>query len=124
MSWANVTIGGFFVVVVLNTVVVRLSIGRTQPAVFWGVNALNVAAGVGALLFGVPGFEGSTLVRVLVGLAVLMHLAQNFAMKSRWDSEDRLDRLDEEMRERRVYEEARSEGSPAGSDGPPGTDPG
>jgi hypothetical protein len=97
---------GFFGVLVLNTVLVRLPVAREYPWLFWAINGINAVVGIGVLLFGVPGFEGHPLVRFLVGLAILMHLAQNFAVKSRWDSEDRMERLDAEMRERMAYEEA------------------
>lgn len=100
----NLVLAGLVGLIALNYVVPRTTLARRHPWVFWAINGLDLAVGLCALLFGVPGFETKPLVRFMVGLLVLLHLAQNFQVKTRWDSEDRMDRIEQEIRERRELE--------------------
>lgn len=90
--------------IALNYVIVRTPYARRYPAVFWTINALDLAVAVGVLLFGLPGFSNTPMVRLMVGLLVGLHLAQNFQAKSRWDAEDRRELLDAEAAERAALE--------------------
>jgi uncharacterized membrane protein len=89
---------GFVGLIALNYTVPRVDAVRHYPALFWAINGLNAAAAVGLLLFG--GGLVQPIVRFMIGLVLLMHLAQNFAVRARWDSEARHDRLEEEYRAR------------------------
>ena len=100
----NMSLAALVALIAVNYVVPRTAIARSHPWVFWAINGLDLAVGLGALLFGVPGFEGKPLVRFMVGLLVLLHLAQNFQVKTRWDAEDRMDRLEHELRERQALQ--------------------
>lgn len=114
----NAVLAGLVALIAVNYVVPRTSLARRYPSLFWAINGLDLAVGLGALLFGVPGFDGKPVVRFMVGLLVLLHLAQNFQVKTRWDAEDRMDRLEREIRERKALEEAeRAPGSASGSTG-------
>lgn len=83
-----------------NYLVTRSSLARRYPALFWVINGVDVVAAVCVLLIGVPGIDGRPLIRVMVALVVLMHLAQNFQARTRWDAEARAERLDAERTER------------------------
>jgi hypothetical protein len=101
----NLVLFGLFALVALNYVVPRTELARRHPAIFWSINGLDLVAGLAALLFGVPGFDAHPIVRFLIGLVVLTHLAQNFAVKARWDAEARQERLDAELRERAAFQD-------------------
>lgn len=89
-----------------NYLVTRSSAARRYPALFWAINGIDVVAAVLVLLVGVPGIDGRPLIRVMVALVVLMHLAQNFQARTRWDAEDRAERREAELieRERSLHE--------------------
>jgi uncharacterized protein YhhL (DUF1145 family) len=101
----NWVVIGLVGLVAINYLVPRIELVRRVPALFWAINVIDLVVGLAVLLFGVPGFESHPIVRFMIGLLVLMHLAQNFALKSRWESEDRMDRLDEELRARMEHED-------------------
>ncbi|MEQ1565878.1 MAG: hypothetical protein ABMA64_09600 [Myxococcota bacterium] len=105
MDVGSQVVFGLGIVMMVNLVVPRLGWVRDYPALFWAINGVNAAVGLGALVVGVPGFEGHPIVRFMVGLAMLMHLAQNFAAKSRWEAEDRMARLDDELRARGSFDD-------------------
>lgn len=96
----NVMLFGLIGLIALNYVIPRTSYARRYPALFWTINGLDLAVGLVVLMFGLPGFEGKPLVRLMIGLLVMLHLAQNFQAKTRWAAEDRLDRLEKERAER------------------------
>lgn len=102
MDVTNAVMFGFVGLLALNYTVPRVEAIRRHPPLFWGINTLNAVAAIVLLLFGVPGYDGHPLVRFLIGLVILMHLAQNVAVRSRWDAEDRYHRLEQEHRERRA----------------------
>jgi hypothetical protein len=95
-SQSNLVLGVVVALIAANYLITRTQLGRRLPMLFWLINGLDLAAGLGVLLFGVPGFEHSTTIRFVLGLVVLMHLAQNFHAKTRWDAEERERRLEEE----------------------------
>ena len=100
---------GFLSLISLNFTVPRVGAVRRYPALFWTINGLNAAAAVGLVLFG--GDLVQPVVRFLIGLVLLMHLAQNFAVRARWDSEARQERLEEEYLARLAAEEPEEEQS-------------
>lgn len=103
MDLSTAVMFGFVSLIALNYTIPRVDAVRRYPALFWGINGLNAAAAVGLLLFG--GGVVQPIVRFLIGLVLLMHLAQNFAVRARWDSEARQERLEEEYRARMAAEE-------------------
>ncbi|MEQ1502070.1 MAG: hypothetical protein ABMB14_07555 [Myxococcota bacterium] len=109
MLTPNTFLIGIITVIASNYVVTRTELARRFPAVFWGIAVVDVVAALGILAFGVPGFDGHPIVRFMLGLVVLMHLAQNWQAKTRWDAEDRMDRLDAELEARLAMEEAEAE---------------
>jgi hypothetical protein len=96
----NYALMGLVGLLIVNYLVTRTSLARDRPWLFWGINTLDAAGAVAVLMMGIPGIDGRPLVRVMVALVVLLHLAQNFQIKARWDAEDRAERLDAELRER------------------------
>lgn len=100
MSEGNLFIGGFVALVLSNYLVTRTEIPRRFPALFWLVCGLDAVLAVVVFIFGVPGLHQSPMVRLVLGLVILMHLAQNFQVRTRWASEDRMMRLQAEDLER------------------------
>src|SRR5262245_35039656 len=96
MSPDNIVVLAVVALLASNYLVTRTQVARRYPVIFWIIIGLDVLVGVGVLLFGAPGFESSPMVRLVLGLVVLMHLAQNFLVKTRWDADDRAAMLDEE----------------------------
>lgn len=101
----NIAVGVLVVLLAANYVVTRTSFARRYPPVFWAITAADATSAVAILLLGMPGIEGRPLVRVMIALVILLHLSQNFLAKSRWDAEDREDRLAAELDARRAAEE-------------------
>jgi hypothetical protein len=108
----NTALAALFALLVANYVVTRSSLARGRPWLFWAINAFDALAAVAILMLGFPGIDGRPLVRVMIAMVVLLHLAQNFQAKTRWDAEDRAERLDAELRERQRLAEAESESQP------------
>lgn len=100
VSPTNLAAGCFVALVLSNYLVTRTEIPRRWPALFWIICGIDALAAILVLLYGVPGFQHSPMVRFVIGLVILMHLAQNFQVKTRWSSEDRARRLEEEDLER------------------------
>ena len=83
-----------------NYLVTRTGIARQYPALFWGITGLDALAAVAVLTLGMPGIEGRPLIRVMIALVILLHLAQNFQAKTRWDADARTARIEAELAER------------------------
>jgi hypothetical protein len=92
----------------LNHVLVRTQLARRFRALFWAVAVADAALAVGVALFGVPGFEQG-MVRLLIVLVLLMHLAQNLQHRLRWAAEDREAELEAEYA---AYQKAMAEAEP------------
>lgn len=95
------TLGG---VIALNYLVVRTELARRFPPLFWAINLLDFAGALLVLLYGVPGLPEMGLVRLMVALVLMMHVAQNFRARVKWTDEENADRLDAELEERRRFE--------------------
>lgn len=80
-----------------NQLVARVPVFRDHPAVFWGMQFTDVAAGTAVLIFGLPGFGHFPPVRYVVGLMFFLHIATNLQLRAR---ADRL-RVEEARRQRR-----------------------
>ncbi len=88
MSPQTLVFVGLGTVLALNHVLVRTELARRFRLLFWAVAITDTVLAVGVALFGVPGFSQG-MVRLLVVLVLLMHLAQNLQHRLRWAAEDR-----------------------------------
>ena len=103
MNVGTASLVALAVVLGVNYVVVRTDLARRWPALFWSITGLDLVVALVVLLVGVPGFEQSGLIRLTVGLVLLMHLAQNLQVRTRWLAEENEARLEAELEERRRY---------------------
>lgn len=95
----------------------RLALPRflRRPAIFWPVNAVNLAAALWVYANGFPAMEDQTAVRLLIGTLLLFHIAQNLALRAR--EQERIDSEPARRRERmqaarQVFEQAAEEADP------------
>ena len=109
MELGTASLIGLGTILAVNYLVVRTDLARRWPPLFWAITGLDLVVSLAVFLFGVPGFQHSVLVRLTVGLVLLMHLAQNFQVRTRWLSEESQARLDAELEERRRYREQEEE---------------
>ena len=103
MELGNASLVGLGVILAVNYVVIRTDLARRWQALFWAITGLDLVMALVVLLVGVPGFQQSGLIRLTVGLVLLMHLAQNLQVRTRWIAEENEARLEEELAERRRY---------------------
>lgn len=82
-------------VLALNHLLVRFELARRFRLLFWAVSLTDAALAVAVCFYGLPGFDQG-MVRLLVALVLLMHLAQNLQHRLRWAAEDRDAALDAE----------------------------
>ncbi len=101
MELGSASLLGLGLILAVNYVVVRTDLARRWPGLFWAITGLDLVAAILVLVVGVPGFQQSGLVRLTVGLVLLMHLAQNLQVRTRWLSEESEARLEAELEERR-----------------------
>jgi hypothetical protein len=94
----------------VNQVAVRTRLARDRSAVFWGLTLMDLLAGIAVLVLGLPGFEHVPAVTWVVGLLLVMHVAQNLMLRNGWEQEAREEAKaarDEERKRRRQDREAR-----------------
>lgn len=69
----------------LNNAIVRLPFLHGRPLLFWAVQALDALA-AGVLIWrGIPGFEEMPAIGWMLGLLLILHIAQNL----RWLADQR-----------------------------------
>jgi len=96
----------------LNQVVVRIESLEKREYVFWPLQFIDLLAGCGILIFGLPGFSNAPAISWVVGLLFIMHVAQNLKIRSDRKNAERRDEIDamkeaERKRRRdRDYDEA------------------
>lgn len=100
---------GVITVLALNQAAVRLPAVYERPWAFWLVNLIDLVAGLGILIFGLPGFDHAPPVRFVVGLLFLMHIGQNLKLQSDRDADARDRRREEILEERRRLKESAPE---------------
>lgn len=83
-----------------NQLVMRLRALQQQAAVFWTLEALNLAFAVWVLWRGLPGFDHQPVVSLVVGLLVLLHGVQNLSVRQRVLADLREEEAEEARRER------------------------
>lgn len=107
---------GLVAVIGANQVVVRLPAVRRDRRWFWGINALDALVAGAVLTLGLPGLP--PVAAWVVGLLLLLHVAQNLHLKATWDREDREEAIEEQRRERdrqRALREAEEAAGPEGT---------
>lgn len=110
------------VILGLNQALIRFSLFARVPALFWVVQAMNLAVIVGVLIVGIPGLTGSAkLANWILALVLGLHTVQNYQVRLTALAETRRREIEEEWREleaRRV-ELARQEREAAPEPGRP-----
>lgn len=108
----DLSTGVLFALVALigvNQVVVRSPPAREIPAVFWGLTLLDLLAGVAVAFLGLPGFERTPAVSWVVGLLLVLHVAQNLVLRNAWEQAERDEARAERDAERKARRQAREE---------------
>ncbi len=94
----------------VNQVAVRTPLARERAWVFWAITLVDRRAGVAVLVVGLPGFGHIPAVSWVVGLLLVLHVAQNLMLRNGWEQEDRDEaraERDEERKRRRQEREER-----------------
>jgi len=110
MDTSSAVLFGLVAIIGINQVAVRTRLARDRSAVFWGLTFIDLIAGIVVLVLGLPGFEHVPVVSWVVGLLLVMHVAQNLMLRNGWEQEEREDAKaarDEERKVRRQDREAR-----------------
>lgn len=107
MDLATWTILGLVALLSVNQAVMHVPAVRDRAWAFWTVNLVDLLAGLGVLVFGLPGYEHVPPVRWIVGLLFILHVAQNLKLKSDRDAEARKARKAEILEERRRQQDER-----------------
>ena len=101
----------------INQVVVRTRLARERSAVFWGLTLFDLFAGCAVLVFGLPGFTQTPAVSWVVGLLLIMHVANNLMLRTEWEQDARDEakaERDAERKRRRQEREEREQQERAG----------
>lgn len=110
MDLSTAVLFGLVAIIGINQVLVRTRVAREHSKVFWGLTIADLLAGIAVLVLGLPGFEATPVVSWVVGLLLVMHVAQNLMLRNQWEQEARDDARaarDEERKQRRQDREAR-----------------
>ncbi len=110
MDTSSAVLFGLVAIIGINQVAVRTRLARDRSAVFWSLTFIDLVAGVLVLVLGLPGFAHVPVVSWVVGLLLVMHVAQNLMLRNGWQQEEREDAKaarDEERKLRRQDREAR-----------------
>ena len=108
----DLSTGVLFALVALigaNQFVVRSPPARSIPALFWGLTVFDLVAGGAVVALGLPGFERTPAVSWVVGLMLVMHVAQNLVLRAQWEQEVRDEAKAERDAERKARRQARDE---------------
>lgn len=103
-----------------NHVLVRLPWVRSNDALFWLLNLLDLGVGIAVLALGLPGYAHAPAVGWVVGLLLVLHVAQNLHLRGQWARETREAAQRQRDRERRRRRQEREARGMEGSDGPDG----
>ena len=99
MDLSTTVLFAVVILIALNQALMRLPIMRSQRWFFWLTQFVNLGVAAAVIVLGLPGFEHVPPVRVVIGLLLVMHLAQNLRLRMRWDREAR-EAEEEQRRER------------------------
>ena len=75
-------------VIAANQIVLRIAGLRARAAVFWGLQAINLALICYIFSMGLPGFEAAPLISWAIGLLFVLRVIQNNGLRSRFLRED------------------------------------
>ena len=103
---------GLVVLIGANHLLVRIPRVRRDPRLFWAINVADIAVGLAVLAFGLPGYASTPVIGWVVGLLLVMHVAQNLQLRSSWEQAERAEAQAARERERkrmRQDREAREE---------------
>ena len=89
MDVSTAVIFGLVALIGANQVLVRLPWVREDPRLFWSINIVDLGVGVAVLALGLPGYGHAPVVGWVVGLLLVMHVAQNLHLKGQWQQEAR-----------------------------------
>lgn len=110
------TLFGLVALIGVNQVAVRTRAARDTPLLFWGLTLTDLILGTAVAFLGLPGFERLPAVGWVVGLLLILHVAQNLALRGEWEQEAREDARAERDAERKARRQAR-EAEEAAQDG-------
>ena len=110
---------GLVALIGVNQVVVRSPPAREIPALFWGITIFDLLAGVVVAFVGLPGFERTPAVSWVVGLLLVMHVAQNLVLRNGWEQAEREEARAERDEERKQRRQDREAAELAAASGPP-----
>ena len=102
---------GVVAVMGANQVLMRVASLRGVSALFWLLQAVNLAVACGVLLYGMPGFEHVPAIKWMIGLLFLWRTIQNNGLHAQYQREQRAAQR-EEARDAaaRQWEEALEKG--------------
>lgn len=114
---------GAVAVIAANQAVLRVATLRSNPYVFWSLQAVNLVVACYVFLFGLPGFEvGYTRwFGYVIGLLLVFRIVQNNMLRQRYLRHEVEQQREEERRERskelalRIAQEASESPAPAAS---------
>jgi len=92
-----------------NQVIVRSRYARDSDAVFWVLTVGDLFLGVVVLAAGLPGFESTPVVSWVVGLLLVMHVAQNLMLRNEWAQQAREEARRERDEQRKRMRQEREE---------------
>lgn len=103
---------GLVALIGANHVLVRVPWVRSIDALFWLLNLVDLGVGIAVLVLGLPGYAHAPAVGWVVGLLLVLHVAQNLYLRNQWAQELRREaqqQRDLERRRRRQEREEREE---------------
>lgn len=110
MDTSTAVLFALVAIIGINQVAVRTRLAREKSGVFWALTIGDLLAGIAVLVFGLPGFEHMEVVSWVVGLLLVMHVANNLMLRNGWEQEAREEAKaarDEERKRRRQEREER-----------------
>ncbi|MBX2803226.1 MAG: hypothetical protein KTR31_36435 [Myxococcales bacterium] len=107
MDQSNWVLFGLVALIGANQLLVRMPVVRSQPLAFWALNVVDLVVGGLVLGFGLPGYDHAPIVSWVVGLLLVLHVAQNLQLRSSWEQEKRKEAQAERDAERKARRQAR-----------------
>ena len=104
---------GVVAVLGINQAVMRVERLQDDDRVYFAVQIVDLLMASGCILIGLPGFDAFPAVPVVVGLLILLHVAQNYNARAHRQREARAEEraeIEAEAARRRAAREAQEEG--------------
>ncbi len=109
MDFSTAVLFSLVALIGANQVVVRIPAVRRIERLFWGLVFADLVAGVGVLVFGLPGYEAFPAVSWVVGLLFVMHIALNLQLHNQWVQNERNEAKEARDAERQRMRDSREE---------------